>query len=103
MRFEECAVGGEHDVELLFAQQIEQRVDVFVNKWLATMNTDQRITRRESAHQFDQRFFIHVLDMANAVEEVTVLSPLVAEWTAKIAGFGRDELDHGRDGKLECL
>lgn len=76
---------------------------MFVNERLAAMNTDQRITRREPAHEFDQRLFIHVLDVANAIEEVTVFSPLIAERTTKITSLGRNELDHSCDGKFERL
>jgi hypothetical protein len=42
-----------------------------------------------------------VLDRANAVEEVTVLTPLITEGTAKIARFGGDQLDHSRERQLE--
>ncbi len=41
MRRKQRAIGGEDDVKLSFTQQFEERIDMFINKRLATMHADQ--------------------------------------------------------------
>ena len=62
---------------------------MFINKRFATVNTNQRVARREPAHQPGQAVLVHVLNTAYTVEEITVLSPLIAERATQVTGFGR--------------
>src|ERR1044072_5277240 len=48
-----------------------------------------------------QSLHVHVLSAAHSIEEITVLSPLIAKRATEVTSLGRDQLDHGGNRQLE--